>query len=142
MSYSLTLTHAVAVTVFVADKIRRGMFDFVPTREIAHQLDIKPPTLVKILQSLIRAGIVESREGAKGGIRMAKPAEEVRILHIFEAMENQRPVFQTDLSFRVTGEIPDRAKLAIRSVFDEASQALRRSLDARTIADLLIRLDR
>lgn len=141
MSYSLTLTHAVAVTVFVADKIRRGMFEFVPTREIAHQLDIKAPTLVKILQNLNRAGIVETREGAKGGVRMARPAQEVRVLDVFEAMENRRPVFQTDLSFRVTGEIPDRAKLAIRSVFDDAASAMRRSLDARTIADLVARLD-
>jgi len=141
LSYTLTLTHAVAVTVFVADKIRRGMFEFVPTREIADQLGIKAPTLVKILQNLNRAGIVETREGAKGGVRMARPAQEVRVLDVFEAMENRRPVFQTDLSFRVTGEIPDRAKLAIRSVFDDAAAAMRRSLEARTIADLVARLD-
>lgn len=72
---------------------------------------------------------------------MARPAQEVRILDIFEAMENRRPVFQTDLSFRVTGEIPDRAKLAIRSVFDDAAGAMRRALDARTVADLVARLD-
>ena len=86
-------------------------------------------------------GIVETREGAKGGVRMARPAQEVRVLDVFEAMENRRPVFQTDLSFRVTGEIPDRAKLAIRSVFDDAASALRHSLDGRTIADLVARLD-
>jgi Rrf2 family protein len=127
--------------MFVADKIRRGMFDFVPTREISEQLDIKGPTLVKLLQNLNRAGIIETREGAKGGIRLGRPAQEIRVLDIFEAMENRRPVFQTDLSFRVTGEIPDRAKLAIRQVFDEATYALESSLASKTIASLIAKLD-
>lgn len=127
--------------MFVADKIRRGMFEFVPTREIADQLDIKGPTLVKILQSLHRAGIIETREGAKGGVRLGRPAQEIRVLDIFQAMENRRPVFQTDLSFRVKGDIPDRAKSAIRHVFDDATRALEASLASRTVAQLISQLD-
>ena len=141
MSYSLALTHAVAVTMFVADKIRRGMFEFVPTREIALQLGIKGPTLVKIVQNLNRAGILETREGAKGGVRLGRPADSIKVLDVFEAMENQRPVFQSDIAFHVTGEIPQRAQRAIRQVFDDATQAMETSLASRTIANLIAQLD-
>lgn len=141
MSYGTSIGHALAVTMFVADKVRRGMFDFVPSREISLQLGIKAPTLVKILQSLHHAGLIETREGARGGVRLARPASEITPKDVFDALENRRAVFQVDLAFQVKGDVPDRAMATIRSVFESASSALESSLASQTIAQLVSRLD-
>ncbi|MCB9104195.1 MAG: Rrf2 family transcriptional regulator [Anaerolineales bacterium] len=66
MSYSLTFSQSVITVLFVADKVQQGIYDFVPTQEISDALNIPKPSAVKILQSLNRAGIIETREGAKG----------------------------------------------------------------------------
>ncbi len=43
--------------------------------------------LSKVLQRLVRAGIVTSRRGARGGFRLARPAREITLLDIWVALE-------------------------------------------------------
>jgi Rrf2 family protein len=82
---------------YVADKLQQGVYDFVPTKQLSEDLSIAGPTAVKILQSLNRVGLIETREGTKGGIRLAVPASDITILDIFNAIENERPLFRSDL---------------------------------------------
>ena len=74
-------------TVYIADKVQQGFFEFTPTTQLAQDLNIARPTAVKTLQSLNQAGIIETREGAKGGVRLAKPADQVTVLDILAAIE-------------------------------------------------------
>ena len=76
-----------------------------PTKELSESLNIARPSAVKILQSLNRTGIIETREGAKGGVRLAVSPEEITILDIFNAIEHNRPLFRLDLRIRVSGEL-------------------------------------
>src|SRR5207245_685523 len=89
MAYSLTYSQAILVVVYVADKVRQELYDYVPTRAIAASLGIPAPTTVKILHGLARAGIVETREGAKGGVRLAIPAQKISLCDVLEAMEQE-----------------------------------------------------
>jgi Rrf2 family protein len=137
MSYSLTYTQAILVVVYVADKIRQGLHEYVPNRAIAHSLGIPPPTTAKILQALARAGIIETREGVKGGVRLAIPARNVTLSDILMAMEQQRPLFQTNLNVRAIGQRPSRAQQAIRKALEGAEESMRASLDKTTIQEIL-----
>ncbi len=74
MSYSLSFSKAVLVVIFISDKIRQGQYDFLSTKTISEILNIPKPTLVKILQNLSVAGIIETKEGKQGGIRLMKKA--------------------------------------------------------------------
>lgn len=42
---------------------------------------------VKILRSLVKSGIVCSRKGAHGGYRLARPAGDITLLEVLEAVE-------------------------------------------------------
>ena len=42
---------------------------------------------VKILRSLVKSGIVCSRKGAHGGCRLARPAGDITLLEVLEAVE-------------------------------------------------------
>jgi Rrf2 family protein len=55
--------------------------------EIAQERDISKSFLAKILQTLAKAGIVQSTRGKKGGVRLAKKAAEISLLDVVEAME-------------------------------------------------------
>ncbi len=137
MSYSLAFSQAVLVVVYVGDKVRQELFDFVPNRAIAESLGIPAPTTAKILHALGRAGLIETREGAKGGVRLAVPAAKVTLLDVLEALEQKRPLFATHLHVRAKGERPTRAQQAIRRALEGAETAMRANLAATTLQDLL-----
>ncbi len=55
--------------------------------EIGKIEDIPPYYLAKVLQSLAHAGIVQSTRGRDGGFTLARPAEEIHVLEVIEAIE-------------------------------------------------------
>lgn len=140
MSYSLAFSQAILTVMFVADKVQQGMYDFVPTKELSDSLNIARPSAVKILQSLSKVGIIETREGAKGGVRLAVSPEEITVLDIFNAVENNRPLFRLDLRMRVAGEKPSRGQNAIAEVLVPAEEAMKAKLQETTVSDLLSQL--
>ena len=54
---------------------------------IAGSLRASRAHLSKVLERLAGAGLVESRRGARGGYRLARPANAVFLLEIYEALE-------------------------------------------------------
>jgi len=141
MSYSLSFSQAIFVVLFVGDKVAQDFFDFVPTKEIATSLNIPGPTAVKILGSLANAGIIETREGSRGGVRLAKTAKEISLLNVFNAIEAGKPLFRLDHQLRVTGEKPIRAHQSVYAVLAEAEESMKSRLAQTTIADLMASLN-
>ncbi|MCA9883634.1 MAG: Rrf2 family transcriptional regulator [Anaerolineae bacterium] len=136
MTYSLAFSQAIIVTLYVADKVEQGMFDFIPTTQLSDDLNMSPSSTSSILRRLNRAGLIETREGVKGGVRLAVPSVEVTVLDIFEAIEQNKPLFQQNVKLRVTGQKPDRATKALIDVFSDAEAAMKARLQATTIEDL------
>lgn len=137
MTYSLAFSQAIITVLYIADKVQQGIYDFVPTQELSDSLNIAKPSAVKILQNLNRAGIIETREGAKGGVRLAMDPSEITILDIFNAIEYNRSLFKTTLRFRVTGKKPEQGRQAVSEVLTSAEEAMKANLKETTIADLL-----
>ncbi len=137
VSYSTTFPHAILALLYVTDKVRQGLADYVPIQQISSELNIPPSTTGLIIRYLSRAGLVETREGAKGGIRPARTPDAITVYDIFKAIEQERPVFQTNLQPRVTGSKPTRAQQAIGSTLRAAEDAMRERLQETTLADLV-----
>jgi Rrf2 family protein len=57
------------------------------THEIAQRQDIPPALLAKLVPLLVRAGLLDSQRGARGGLALARPASEISLLEIIEAVE-------------------------------------------------------
>jgi len=137
MSYSLAFTQSIYVVMYVADKVEQGMFEFISTQQLSDDLNLAPSSTGSILRRLTRAGIIESREGAKGGVRLALPPAEVTVLEVFEAIEQGKPLFQGNVRLRVSGQKPTRAGEQINRIFTDAEDAMKQRLAATTIADML-----
>jgi Rrf2 family protein len=56
-------------------------------REIAAQHNIPPALMAKLLQRLARKGLIASHHGIKGGYQIARPASEITLWEIIEALE-------------------------------------------------------
>lgn len=64
--------------------------------EIALRQSIPPAVLPAIFQLLARAGLVETVRGYHGGVRLGRPAAEVSVRMVFEALEGPLKLHRCD----------------------------------------------
>jgi len=141
MSYSLSFTKSILVVIFISDKIRQKQLEFLSTADISKYLSIPKPTLVKILQNLNAANIIETKEGKQGGIRLMRKPSDITILEIFEATEKGKPLFQTSFNILAEGKRPDNAQKSIKNIFSNAENQMKNELSKKTIAEILIEMN-
>lgn len=61
--------------------------EFVTVKQIADATGFSHAHLSKVLQRLVRAGLLDSVRGPKGGFRLPRPADAISLLDVYEAME-------------------------------------------------------
>lgn len=62
--------------------------------ELAEATQLPLPTVIKVLKTLAREGVLDSVRGVRGGYRLVRPAESLTVLEVLEAMEG--PVAVTE----------------------------------------------
>jgi Rrf2 family iron-sulfur cluster assembly transcriptional regulator len=103
--------------------------------EIAKSQAIPESYLAKIFQDLSKEGLVRSRRGAKGGFCLARPASEITLRQVVEAL--QGPIsLNRCLDIREGCEHMETC--AVASVLRKAQAQLLETLDAATL-DVLAR---
>lgn len=66
---------------------RHGTEGAVLAARISKDYHIPLEYLLKILQQLVRAGVLRSKRGPRGGFFLARPAEEISLVEIIEAID-------------------------------------------------------
>lgn len=96
--------------------------------------------LAKHLQAMTRAGVLHATPGPKGGYRLARPAAEITVLAVVEAIDGASPPFicQEIRQRGTSGLSPDECHrpCLIKTVMGRADEAWRASLRDVTVADL------
>jgi Rrf2 family protein len=64
------------------------------TSQIAQEKQIPPSFLAKIVSQLSVAGLLQTSRGARGGVSLAKPANEISLLDVVEAIDG--PILLND----------------------------------------------
>ncbi len=86
----MLLTRASEYALLSLDTIRKSEHP-IGAEQLAIELTIPKSFLAKILQSLAKQGILESRKGAHGGFLLAKDINEISINSIIFAAEGKSP---------------------------------------------------
>ena len=137
MAYSLSYSKSILVLAFISDKIRRGETEFISTKVISELLNIPKPTLAVIFNNLIRAGILESKEGINGGVRFARNPDQITLLDILTAIENQKPLFQINFEIKAKSKRPESILNALNASLTGAEEAMKAKLKKTTLKDIL-----
>lgn len=139
MAFSLSFSKSILVLIFICDKVERGETNYLSARAMSEVLDIPKPTLIQILGHLNAAGILHTKEGAGGGVRLAKSPDQITLLDMLTAIERNKPLFQTEYQLKAQGVRPDSAKAVVDAALLGAEAKLRDELAATTLQDLLDR---
>lgn len=94
--FSETVEYALRAVVFLAS--RHGAPG--TTQQIAAATRLRAGYLSKVMQRLCRAGLVHSQRGLHGGFTLARPAEGMTVLDVFEAVDPIRRIERCPLGIK------------------------------------------
>ena len=102
------------------------------TSQIAQEQRIPPSFLAKIVSQLSVAGLLQTSRGARGGVSLASPPEDITLLEVVEAIDG--PIYLNECvadngSSCVFGE-----ECPVRPVWCEAQEELVQRLSNATFA--------
>ena len=117
-------------------------------RDLADLQDLSVDYVAKLFTKLRKAGLTEATEGKNGGFRLARPADQISVLDVVEAIDGPKPLFECrDVRSRCAlfeGQAPRWATsgvCSIHSVMLDAEARMREALAAQTLADLAARTE-
>jgi len=126
--FSQTLEYALRVVVYIASVGGKPA----TTSQIARATKVPESYLSKVLQGLSRGGIVSSQRGLHGGSILSKPADELTLFDVAQAIDPLPRITACPLGLK--GHI----KLCpVHQRLDDAMSDVERVFRASTIAELL-----
>ena len=103
------------------------------TAEIAGEFAISRNHLVKVVSELAAAGYIETRRGAAGGFRLARPARDITLGEVVRDLERDQPLVECFRSDGGACVLTPRCRLKRRLA--EAHEAFLAQLGRTTLAD-------
>ncbi len=125
----LTDYATVVLTVLAA---RPG--DVLSAAELAELAGLEGPTVSKLLKPLAQAGLVDGFRGVRGGYRLARPATDISLVEIVEAMEG--PLAMTECSLD-HGECGLSHQCGVRSNWRRINDVVADALRGISLAEML-----
>ncbi|MDK2980295.1 MAG: hypothetical protein PWQ55_642 [Chloroflexota bacterium] len=101
------------------------------TSAIAEEQKIPPSFLAKIVSQLSLAGLIQTSRGARGGVSLARPAAEISVLDVIEAIDG--PVMLNECAGN-PDSCPFGESCPLQKIWCDTRQQLLTSLSSATFA--------
>ncbi|HLA85889.1 MAG TPA: Rrf2 family transcriptional regulator [Thermoguttaceae bacterium] len=129
MKMSRTVAYAVQASIHLAQSQGKGP---VPCSKLASEGKMPERFLLQILRHLVARGILASTRGVDGGYRLDRPADDVSLLELIEAIDGPL-VTELPLGDGFGGKSRERLSEAISQV----TQQMRAQLSAIKLSHLM-----
>lgn len=86
MLLSKTCIYGLRASVLLAT---RNEQEFVTIRELSDELEISFYFLTKVLQQMTKANILESYKGPNGGVKLARPGDQISMIDVVIAIDGE-----------------------------------------------------
>jgi Rrf2 family transcriptional regulator, nitric oxide-sensitive transcriptional repressor len=111
----------------------------VSIQEVSRAYGVSSHHMVKVVKRLIAHGLVASVRGRRGGLRLNRPPDQIRIGELVRLTEPHLDIVECFDEARNT--CPIEPACGLKGVLGEARDAFMRVLDERTVADFLPRAE-
>jgi len=132
MAHALKISEAASLAMHAMGLLASGPERSMSSKTIAARFNVSEAHLAKVLQRLAKIGLLTSVRGPKGGFSLAKPADGITLLDVFEAIEG--PVRPADCLFGVP--LCDGETCILGRVMVEANALLVRHLSQTRVSEL------
>ena len=130
MKLGRTTGYGLLAVAYIAQNKDQGL---IQSQDVAKKYNIPLEYLFKILQQLVRARILQSKRGPRGGFSMARPATKITMLDVVEAVEGPM------INYLNLAEQARGVKFAAKAeqVYEKAIAQARGIFEKTKLADML-----
>src|SRR6185436_3320003 len=129
MKLSRTVSYAVRATLQLAQLEADGP---VPCSRLAADGKMPERFLLQILRNLVTHGILRSTRGVDGGYSLIRPADQISLLEVIEAIEGP-----FDSTPELGEGLPVESQAKLRTALGQVTEATRQQLEAIKLSQLL-----
>jgi Rrf2 family protein len=129
MKLSLATSYAITTLVHLAREKADGL---ITAHKVARSEGVPTSLLRKALKPLVDAGVLRSATGSNGGYSLARPAKDITLLEVIEAVAGPLPA----LAEPVVGAEGKALGQRLQAVCDEVLAVVRVRLEKVTLAEL------
>jgi Rrf2 family protein len=101
------------------------------------RLSLSPGYIAKVFQEVSRAGLTEAVSGPRGGYRLARLAENIRLIEIIEAVDGPQ---RTACCLLSMGECDQQGECGVGAVVREAEEVFYEFFRTETVATLACKM--
>ena len=130
MKLSRTVSYAVQATLQLA---KNESSEPVPCSQLASTGNMPERFLLQILRNLVTHGILRSTRGVDGGYSLRRPADDVSLLDVIEAIEGPLDGHAVSID-----GFPEEAQTKLHDALKEVTASSRRQLEAIKLSQLLV----
>jgi Rrf2 family protein len=102
-------------------------------REIAEQYDIPIELMAKVLQRLVRAGLLSSTQGTRGGYTLSRPSVAISVADVIQAIDGP---FTVTACSSEKNDCEQYSKCSIRDPLWQIRERIAATLGTVTIAEM------
>ncbi len=107
-------------------------------RAYSQRLTLSPGYIAKVFQEMSRAGLMVAVPGPRGGYQLARPAKDIHLIEVVEALDG--PIL-TECCLLSVGQCERQATCGVRRVIHEAELSFYHFFQNETVASLARRMD-
>lgn len=127
---SKIMDYGILVLSYMADNTER----LCSASELSKALSLNPPTVSKVLKLLGGQGLVKSVRGAQGGYVLSRPATQISIAQVIDALDDQ-PFGLTECT-SLPGSCDFETGCTLRANWLRINAIVRRTLEDVSVADM------
>jgi len=102
-------------------------------KDIAEAYAMPPPALAKILQRLVKAGVLQSQHGTNGGYALARDARSITAFEVIKSIDG--PLLITSCT-TTHGDCSQSSRCTVREPLRKVNESIQDVLSRITIADM------
>ena len=102
-------------------------------REIAEQYDIPIELLAKVLQRLVRTGLLVSTQGTRGGYTLSRPAKSISVADVIQAIDGP---FTVTACSTEKNDCEQYSKCSVRDPLWQIRERIVAALDTVTLSEM------
>jgi len=130
----LRLNRLTDYAVVALTQMAQGRGEVRTAPQLAQASGLPVPTVAKLLNALAHDGLLTSHRGAAGGYTLGRPAEQISMAAIIQALEG--PISLTACVHGSDDQCDVESLCPMRGNWDQVNRAIRAALEDVTLADM------
>jgi len=130
----ITLESDYALRIITHVAMRDGVVD---AGTVSTEPSVTPRFALKILNKLVKGGIIASYKGSRGGYKLAVPAKEITLKRVIELIDGPIAIARCVEGGESCSLNCDKAACIYHHIFDEVSYGIAARLEGITIEDVI-----